>query len=325
MLPLFEMLNNAGQGQGVEQLARQFGLSQKQTQEAMEALLPAFSQGLKRNASDPYGTGNFLGALASGKHADYFENAAKALTPEGMAEGNGILGHLFGSKDVSRAVASHAAQATGIGQDVLKQMLPALASMIMGGLFKQSTGQMQAAQQQQAQAAGGGVLGELMEQMMRQMGGQAGGPMGGSAGRQGMPRGRAPTGRAPSGMSPSDNPLGQILEGMFGGGAGGATQRRSAPGGQTDNPLGQIFDEFLRNSQGRGQPQPQAQPHAESRRAPEPQRRQEPQASPGGRERNPYDDLFGQMFETGRKTRDDYQHGVENIFEQFRQGLERRR
>ncbi|WP_048648646.1 DUF937 domain-containing protein [Nitratireductor soli] len=322
MLPLFEMLNNAGHGQGVEQLARQFGLSQKQAQDAMEALLPAFSQGLKRNASDPYGTGNFLGALASGQHADYFENAAKAFTPEGMAEGNGILGHLFGSKEVSRAVASHAAQATGIGQDVLKQMLPVLASMIMGGLFKQSTGQMQAAPQQQApqqqaQAAGGGMLGELMEQMMRQMGNQSGG--------QGMPQGRAPTGRRPTGTSPSDNPLGQILEGMFGGGAGGTTQRRQAPGGQTDNPLGQIFDEFLRNAQGAGraEPQPRSQPQAQPRRAPEP--RQEPQATPSGRQRNPYDDLFGQMFETGRKSRDDYERGVENIFEQFRQGLERRR
>ncbi|MCR4265595.1 DUF937 domain-containing protein [Nitratireductor sp. ZSWI3] len=306
MLPLFEMLNSAGQGQGVEQLARQFGLSQRQAQEAMEALLPAFSQGLKRNASDPYGTGNFLGALASGQHARYFEDAAKAFTPEGMAEGNGILGHLFGSKDVSRAVASHAAQATGLGEDVLKQMLPALASMIMGGLFKQSTGQMQAASRQQAQA-GGGMLGELMEQMMRQMGGQ---------GTQ--PTGRNPSGRNPSGMSPSDNPLGQILEGMFGGGAGGTASRGPAsggrPGAQADNPLGQIFDEFLRNAQGAGRGEPQ-------QRAPEP----EPRVNPSGRPRNPYDDLFGQMFETGRKTRDDYERGVENIFEQFRQGMERHR
>ncbi|EIM73165.1 hypothetical protein A33O_16934 [Nitratireductor aquibiodomus RA22] len=298
MLPLFEMLNNAGQGQGVDQLARQFGISQAQAQEAMEALLPAFSQGLKRNAADPYGAGNFLGALASGQHAKYFEDAANAFSPQGVAEGNGILGHLFGSKDVSRAVASHAAQATGLGQDMLKQMLPVLASMLMGGLFKQSTGQMQGAQPRQAQAGGGGMLGDLMEQMMRQMGQQQ--------------PGAQPRGRGPSGMSPSDNPLGQILEGMFG---GGSTRRGAPSGGQGNNPLGDIFDQFLRGGQGAGQPEPQ------SRRAPQP----EPEANPSGRPRNPYDDLFGQMFETGRKTRDDYERGVENIFEQFRQGMERRR
>ncbi|WP_036539921.1 DUF937 domain-containing protein [Nitratireductor aquibiodomus] len=292
------MLNNAGQGQGVDQLARQFGISQAQAQEAMEALLPAFSQGLKRNAADPYGAGNFLGALASGQHAKYFEDAANAFSPQGVAEGNGILGHLFGSKDVSRAVASHAAQATGLGQDMLKQMLPVLASMLMGGLFKQSTGQMQGAQPRQAQAGGGGMLGDLMEQMMRQMGQQQ--------------PGAQPRGRGPSGMSPSDNPLGQILEGMFG---GGSTRRGAPSGGQGNNPLGDIFDQFLRGGQGAGQPEPQ------SRRAPQP----EPEANPSGRPRNPYDDLFGQMFETGRKTRDDYERGVENIFEQFRQGMERRR
>ncbi|WP_367715841.1 DUF937 domain-containing protein [Nitratireductor sp. GISD-1A_MAKvit] len=299
MLPLFEMLNNAGEGQGVDRIARQFGISPEQAQEAMEALLPAFSQGLKRNVSDPHGAGSFLGALASGQHAKYFEDAANAFSPQGVEEGNGILGHLFGSKDVSRAVASHAAQATGLGQDMLKQMLPVLASMLMGGLFKQSTGQMQGAQPHQAQAGSGGMLGDLMEQMMRQMGQQQSGAQ--------------PRGRAPSGMSPSDNPLGQILEGMFGG--GGSAGRAAPSGGQGNNPLGDIFDQFLRGGQGAGQSEPQ------SGRAPQP----EPETNPSGRPRNPYDDLFGQMFETGRKTRDDYERGVENIFEQFRQGMERRR
>ncbi|MFC5584359.1 DUF937 domain-containing protein [Nitratireductor kimnyeongensis] len=302
MLPLFEMLNNAGEGNGVDQIARQFGISQEQAQEAMEALLPAFSQGLKRNVSDPHGAGNFLGALASGQHAKYFEDAANAFSQQGVAEGNGILGHLFGSKDVSRAVASHAAQSTGLGQDMLKQMLPVIASMLMGGLFKQSTGQMQGVRPPQGQAGGGGMLGDLMEQMMRQMG---------------QPQsGVKPQGPGPSGMSPSDNPLGQILEGMFGGGAGGAAGRSAPSGSQSDNPLGQIFDQFLRGGQGAEQAEPQR------RQAPQP----EPTSDQGsGRQGNPYDDLFGQMFETGRKTRDDYERGVENIFEQFRQGMERRR
>ena len=141
MASLYDMLANAQNGQGMEMLARQFGLSQQQTQAAVEALLPAFSQGLKRNASDPYGIGAFMTAMATGQHAKYFDDAQNAFSPQGMAEGNGILGHLFGSKDLSRAVASQAAQATGIGQQVLQQMLPVIASMIMGGLFKQSTGQ----------------------------------------------------------------------------------------------------------------------------------------------------------------------------------------
>ncbi len=312
MASLFDMLNNAQDGRGMDLLARQFNLSQQQTQLAVEALLPAFSQGLKRNASDPYGVANFLQALASGQHAQYFEDQQAAFSPQGIAEGNGILGHLFGSKDLSRAVAAQAAQATGVGQDVLKQMLPVIASMIMGGLFKQSSGQMAG---MQAQAASN-PLGEIIEQMMRQGGGM------------GMPGGGGQTRRAPQTepASPFDNPLGKILEGMLGGGAAAPTpqtrQRQAPPQQQNpmgDNPFGRILEEMLGGGQRR--PAPEPEPEEEPEPAPR-QRRAEPQAK---RQRNPYDDLFGEMFETGRKQRDDYQKGVESIFEQFTKGMDRYR
>jgi len=100
MLPLYEML--AQNSEATAQIARQFGLSQAQAQEAIEALVPAFSQGLKRNAADPYGIGAFLSAMSTGQHAKYYEDATNAFSQQGIAEGNGILGHLFGSKEVSR-------------------------------------------------------------------------------------------------------------------------------------------------------------------------------------------------------------------------------
>jgi hypothetical protein len=302
MLPLFEMLANAQNGNGVEALSRQFGLSQQQTQSAIEALMPAFSQGLKRNASDPYGVGSFLQAMASGQHAKYFEDASRAFSPQGVDEGNGILGHLFGSKELSRAVAGQAAQATGIGQDVLKQMLPVIASMIMGGLFKQTTGQMQAAS---GMGGGNNPLGEIIEQMMRQGGGMMGG---GQQPRQAPQQTQAP--------DPFDNPFGKVLKDMFGGGQGQPqpSPRQQAPQQNPygDNPLGKIFEEML----GGGRAQPEPQPQA---------RQPQPQANPSGRPRNPYDDLFGKMFETGSQQRDDYQKGVESIFDQFSKGMDRYR
>ncbi|GAA2853366.1 hypothetical protein EDC40_101810 [Aminobacter aminovorans] len=302
MLPLFEMLANAQNGNGVEALSRQFGLSQQQTQSAIEALMPAFSQGLKRNASDPYGVGSFLQAMASGQHAKYFEDASRAFSPQGVDEGNGILGHLFGSKELSRAVAGQAAQATGIGQDVLKQMLPVIASMIMGGLFKQTTGQMQAAS---GMGGGNNPLGEIIEQMMRQGGGMMGG---GQQPRQAPQQTQAP--------DPFDNPFGKVLKDMFGGGQGQPqpSPRQQAPQQSPygDNPLGKIFEEML----GGGRAQPEPQPQA---------RQPQPQANPSGRPRNPYDDLFGKMFETGSQQRDDYQKGVESIFDQFSKGMDRYR
>lgn len=301
MLPLYEMM--AQNGQAVELMARQFNLSQQQAALAMEALAPAFSQGLKRNTSDPYGVSNFLQALASGGHAKYYEDAANAFSPAGMQDGNGILGHLFGSKELSRAVAAQAAQATGIQQEVLKQMLPAMAAMMMGGLFKQA----QAPQQAQAGGfgAGGNILGELIEQMMKQGGGM-----------MGQPQQRQAPPPQPKPMDPFDNPFGKILKDMMGGGAQPAPQQRrqAEPRQQnpmTDNPLGRIFEEMMRG----GQRQPEAEPE------PEPQ----PRANPSGRARNPYDDLFGEMFESGTKQRDDYQKSMESIFDQYLKGMDRRR
>lgn len=309
MLNLFDMLAQAQNGSAIDQMARQYGLTQAQVQDAMAALMPAFSQGLKRNAANPYDLSSFLQALSSGQHAQYFEDATRAFSQQGINEGNGILGHLFGSKDLSRAVAAQAAQATGIGQEVLKQMLPALATMIMGGLFKQSVGQ--STGQTNAAAGFGGQgnpLQEIIEQMMRQ-GGMPG---------QSTPRPQAPQPQA----NQFDNPLGQILEGMFGGGKPRerAPQAPQSPFG--DNPLGKIFEEMMRGGQTSQQTtrsRPEPTPDAQTRQKPQ------PRTNPSGRARTPYDDLFGDMFESGARTRESYQKNMESIFDQFLSGMEKRR
>ncbi|RUU53819.1 DUF937 domain-containing protein [Mesorhizobium sp. M2C.T.Ca.TU.002.02.1.1] len=310
MASLFDIFAQAQNGAGMQALAQQYGLSMQQTQAAVHALLPAFSQGLQRNTADPYGMGAFMTAMASGQHAKYFEDATRAFSPQGINEGNGILGHLFGSKDLSRAVASQAAQATGLSQQVLQQMLPALASMMMGGLFKQTNNQMQA-----AGGFGGGnnPLGEIIGEMMRQ-GGVAPAPQ----------QRQAPQ---PVPNPYGENPLGKVLQDMFGGGASQSqpqSQPQQSPNPYGENPLGKIFEEMLRQGGGGfglpgGQPAPQPPPRRPQQSAP-----QQPQTNPSGRPRNPFDDIFGKMFETGAQQRDDYQKGVESIFDQFKRDMDRR-
>ncbi|UVK43939.1 DUF937 domain-containing protein [Mesorhizobium sp. AR07] len=348
MPTLFDMLAQAQNGNGMQALAQQYGLSTQQTQAAVAALLPAFSQGLQRNTADPYGLGAFMTAMASGQHAKYFEDATRAFSPQGVDEGNGILGHLFGSKDLSRAVASQAAQASGVNQQILQQMLPAIASMVMGGLFKQTTNQLTGGQMQAAGGFGGGggnPLGEIIEQMMRQSGGmQAPAPQQRPAPQPQNPMDNNPLGKVlqdmfgggtpqpqsqpqPAPNPYGDNPLGKVLQDMFGGGAPQPQPQQSQPQ-QTqspygDNPLGKIFEEMLRQGGGGGfggggQKAPQQPQAPQQRQAPQ------PQANPSGRPRNPFDDLFGKMFETGAQQRDEYQKGVETIFDQFKRDMDRR-
>jgi hypothetical protein len=153
---------------------------------------------------------------------------------------------------------------------------------------------------------GGNPLGEIIEQMMRQAGGGAPAPQ---------------QRQAPQPADPMDNPLGKVLQDMFGGGAQqpqGRPQQTQSPYG--DNPLGRIFEEML----GQGGSVPGGQPAPQRPQAPQQRQAPQPQANPSGRPRNPFDDLFGKMFETGAQQRDEYQKGVESIFDQFKRGMDRR-
>lgn len=134
-LNLFDMIQKAG---GLNQVAGQFGLDESQAQGAVKALLPAISGGLKRNAGQPGGLEALMGALNSGQHQKYIEEPETLRRPETVADGNAILGHLLGSKDMSRKVASQASQRSGVDDGILKQMLPVVAAMAMGSLSKQS-------------------------------------------------------------------------------------------------------------------------------------------------------------------------------------------
>jgi hypothetical protein len=127
----------ATQGGGaVQQLGQQFGLDDAQVSSALGALVPALAAGFQQSMSRPQGLEGLLGALGGGQHQRYADDISALGGADTIADGNGILGHVFGSKDVSRQVASRAAAQTGIGEGVLKSMLPIVAAMMMGQMSK---------------------------------------------------------------------------------------------------------------------------------------------------------------------------------------------
>jgi hypothetical protein len=81
---------------------------------------------------------SLIAALSSGNHGQYIDNPASLADSSAVTDGNGILGHLLGSKDASREVAVRAAAQTGLSADVLKRMLPLAATLMMGAFSKQS-------------------------------------------------------------------------------------------------------------------------------------------------------------------------------------------
>lgn len=137
---ILEALMAAQGGGAVKQLGQQFGLGDDQTSAALSALVPALAAGLAKNATREGGLAGLTAALSGGRHGSYLDDLGSLTRPETVADGNGILGHILGSKDVSRQVAAQAAASSGVGPDILKQMLPVVAAMVMGAMAKNAGG-----------------------------------------------------------------------------------------------------------------------------------------------------------------------------------------
>ncbi|MEM7303291.1 MAG: DUF937 domain-containing protein [Pseudomonadota bacterium] len=308
-------------------IASQFNLDEGSARTAIEALMPAFSTGLKRNTGQPGGLNGLLSALAAGNHADYLDDPQRALGAGGRSEGNAILGHLFGNKEVSRAVADRAAGATGLDPSLLKRMLPSLATMVMGGLARQSGAdkvdgaefsrlhgdnlsdhdmleqmadagyESDSPQPQQAGSLGGDILGELLN-------GLAGGAAGGASRRR---KG------------------GGLLEGILGEVVGGgrrqprtSTSRRRAKSRRSsrrkNNSLEGILGDLIGGALGGGG----SQPAPSRRRRTKQTRRQRPRST--RRTRKSSGGMLDGLFAPGGRQNLGYAAELENVFDEFLQG-----
>ena len=172
---------------GVEAIAKQLGVPPAMAEMGAKALLPAVVGGFKKQTAEAGGGDtrlgsliNILGGLGGGGLATNVLNDAE---PTDVARGNDVLGQIFGSKDVSRSVAGHAAGQTGIDAELLKKMLPIVAMLVAGYLSHQGGAQAAPAEQQ-----GGGLGGGLGSILGSILGGdsQAGAPAGPSGGLGGL-------------------------------------------------------------------------------------------------------------------------------------------
>lgn len=199
-MDLVDLLSAAQGGNAYRNIGRQFGLSEQQTALAFEALAPVLAAGMRRNAVDEGGYDGLINALSDGHHQAYFDDESATQYDNVVDDGNRILGHVFGSKEVSREVANYAAGETGIGAAILKKLLPIIVSMILGSLTKGMGG---GGRRQPQPRGGDGGLGDILGDIL-------GGGTGGQQRRTPAPQ---PQG-GPGGF-------GDILRDILGGGAGG--------------------------------------------------------------------------------------------------------
>jgi len=158
---IVEMIARSHNGQGLDVLGQQFGLSREQTLQAVAELAPMVTAGIRKNTRQDNGMASLLEALSGGSHERYLDDPQAVQYDNARDDGNGILGHLFVDKQVSREVTMQAAGSTGIGGAIMRKMLPVIASMVIGAIFKQMTGGGRA-QTPQPQGGQGGGLGDIL-------------------------------------------------------------------------------------------------------------------------------------------------------------------
>ena len=136
---ILDAILNHQDGAAVHQLAQQFGLDDAQATSALSALIPQLAAGVQTNIQQPGGLDSLLGALTGGSHDQVMNDPSMLAQSSSVDVGNGILGQILGGRDVSRQVASNAASQTGLSADLMKQMLPLVATLVMGALSRRTS------------------------------------------------------------------------------------------------------------------------------------------------------------------------------------------
>jgi len=156
-MSILKLLQGAQNGQGLGQLASQFGLPEDKANQLAGMLAPAIGQATKKRA-EAGGLGDVLGAFKGEDQAALFDDATQAASHDGQEKGAQFLEKILGGRDQAQELANEAATRAGADSAAVQKFLPALAAMAQGGLQKQMPDSQIDGMLSQSQSSGGGGL-----------------------------------------------------------------------------------------------------------------------------------------------------------------------
>jgi hypothetical protein len=177
----------------VGDIAKQLGIDESVAEAAVQQIVPGLVAGLAANAEDPAGAASLSKALSHDRGAVHKKKVSEIDTEDGKK----IVKNVYGDKQdaVASKLAATATKASGAGdvtQDIIKQILPIVAPIVLAWLAEQFLGSKKEEPAKEESSSAGG-LGDLL-----------GGLLGG--------------GSSSSGSSGSGELIGSILGGLLGGG-----------------------------------------------------------------------------------------------------------
>jgi hypothetical protein len=135
----------------IDQLAAQLGVDPQTAAQAAAAVIPSLIGGLQHNA-DQGNEQAIAGALLQHGSSNLFDSGSVDLNSVDTQDGAKIVQHIFG--DQSTQLAHAIGQQTGANGNLVNQLMPILAPIVLAYLAKKLTGSQQ--------SAGGGLLGSIL-------------------------------------------------------------------------------------------------------------------------------------------------------------------
>ena len=139
-MQVMDIIEGAQSGEAMANLARQFGVPEGDVRAVAQAVLPQLSRGIERNTLSRAGLADLVRALGDGHHEAMLESSRSWQDPRTLDDGQAILVNILGSERQVAALSTHAAQAAGLSESVVKMLLPILAQMLMGAIARYAKG-----------------------------------------------------------------------------------------------------------------------------------------------------------------------------------------
>lgn len=142
-MDLTGLLNDALSGDTVSQISQAIGADESTTSNAIQTALPALLGGLANNSASEDGAASLAGALSRDHDGSILDNLGGLIGGAlggNAANGEGILGHIFGGQHEN--VAQGVSQASGLDMSKVGPLLAILAPIVMGAVSRahQSSG-----------------------------------------------------------------------------------------------------------------------------------------------------------------------------------------
>jgi hypothetical protein len=141
---ILEILTAGQGGRVVGNLSQSFGLDRKQTADVLAAVVPELSYNMERQSFNRGGIADLVAALGRADYEKTLAADAPLTSPAVEKAGIEALDTVLWSKDRSRTVAHRAARETGVDENLIKQMLPAIAALVFGGIDSKTGNTLQA-------------------------------------------------------------------------------------------------------------------------------------------------------------------------------------